>query len=50
LGNYYNTFSNKSLFYTASPSYPNSYSVFPSHQVGSRGERFFDNQEVTEGR
>ena len=35
LGNYYNTFSNKSSFYAASPSYLNSYIVFPSHQVGS---------------
>ena len=35
LGNYYNTFSNKSSFYSAFPSYLNSYVVFPPHQVGS---------------
>jgi len=35
LGDYYYTFSNKSLFSAASPSYLNSYIVFPSHQVGS---------------
>jgi hypothetical protein len=32
LRNYDNTFSNKSSFYAASPSYLNSYIVFPSHQ------------------
>jgi hypothetical protein len=35
LGNYYNTFSNKSSFYSASPSYLHSYFVYHSHQVGS---------------
>ena len=35
LENYYNTFSNKSSFYSASLSYLNSYIVYPSHQVGS---------------
>ena len=35
LGNYYKTFSNKASCYAASPSYLNSYIVFPSHQVGS---------------
>ena len=35
LGNYYHTFSNKSSFHLASPSYLNIYNVFPSHQVGS---------------
>ena len=35
LGNYYNTFSNKSWFCSAFPSRLNRYLVFPSHQVGS---------------
>ena len=34
MGNYYNTFSNKSSFYSAFPSNL-SVIVFPSHQVGS---------------
>jgi hypothetical protein len=39
LGNYYKTSSNKSSFYPASPSYLNSYIVFPSPNICREWER-----------